>query len=85
MLGQGKTVMEAELDTYDLIDLFRFNVLYLKEYAMIQPTSGNRCEVLNSMRFRGIDGFVAAVIFLNFTSIAANIAYTPVLMGICTL
>lgn len=85
MLGQGKNVMEAELDTCELIDLFRFNAFYLKECTMIQPRTGNLCEILNSMRFRGIDGFVAAVTSSNFTSVAANMAYTPVLMGNCTL
>lgn len=85
MLGQGKTVMEAELDICELIDLFRYNAFYLKECTMIQPAADNWREVLNSMRFRGIDGFVAAVTSFNLTSVAANIAYTPVLMGNCTL
>lgn len=85
MLGQGKTVMEAELDTCELIDLFRLNAFYLKECTLVQPSTDNWCEVLNSMRFRGIDGFVAADTSFNFTSIAGHVAYTPVLMGNCTL
>lgn len=32
------------------------------------------------MRYRGIDGFVAAVSPFNFTAIGGNLAYTPALM-----
>lgn len=32
------------------------------------------------MRFRGIDGFVAAISPFNFTAIGGNLAYTPALM-----
>lgn len=34
------------------------------------------------MRYRGIDGFVAAVSPFNFTAIGGNLAYTPALMVI---
>lgn len=84
MLGQGKTAIQAEFDTCELIDLFRFNAFHLKELTKIQPTTDN-CKVLNSIRFRGIDGFVAAVTAFNYTSVAAHVAYTPVLMGNSTL
>lgn len=32
------------------------------------------------MRYRGIDGFIAAVSPFNFTAIGGNLAYTPALM-----
>lgn len=35
---------------------------------------------LNSMRYRGIGGFIAAVSPFNFTAIGGNLAYTPALM-----
>lgn len=34
------------------------------------------------MRYRGIDGFIAAVSPFNFTAIGGNLAYTPALMVI---
>lgn len=32
------------------------------------------------MRYRGFDGFIAAIAPFNFTAIAGNLAYTPALM-----
>ena len=34
------------------------------------------------MRYRGMDGFIAAVSPFNFTAIGGNLAYTPALMVI---
>lgn len=82
MLGQSKTVIQAEIDAAcELIDFFRFNVFFLKENAKYQPISEDPCTTLNSMRFRGLDGFVAAISPFNFTAIGGNLAYTPALMG----
>lgn len=59
---------------------FRLNAFYLKECAKYQPISENIKVTKNSMRYRGIDGFVAAVSPFNFTAIGGNLAYTPALM-----
>ncbi|XP_030035609.2 delta-1-pyrroline-5-carboxylate dehydrogenase, mitochondrial [Manduca sexta] len=82
MLGQSKTVVQAEIDSAaELIDFFRFNVFFLKENAKYQPISENPTVTRNSLRFRGIDGFIAAISPFNFTAIGGNLAYTPALMG----
>lgn len=82
MAGQSKTVIQAEIDSAaELIDFFRFNAYFLKENAQYQPISENPSVTLNSLRFRGIDGFVAAISPFNFTAIGGNLAYTPALMG----
>ncbi|CAG9783391.1 unnamed protein product [Diatraea saccharalis] len=82
MLGQSKSVIQAEIDAAaELIDFFRFNVFFLKENAKYQPISENAKITRNSLRFRGIDGFIAAISPFNFTAIGGNLAYTPALMG----
>ncbi|CAG9575317.1 unnamed protein product [Danaus chrysippus] len=82
MLGQSKSVVQAEIDSAaELIDFFRFNVFFLKENAKYQPISENVSVTRNSLRFRGLDGFVAAISPFNFTAIGGNLAYTPALMG----
>lgn len=82
MLGQSKTVIQAEIDSAaELIDFIRMNAYYLKENAKYQPISENAKITKNSLRFRGIDGFIAAISPFNFTAIGGNLAYTPALMG----
>lgn len=82
MAGQSKSVIQAEIDSAaELIDFFRFNAFFLKENLKYQPISENPNLTLNSIRFRGIDGFVAAISPFNFTAIGGNLAYTPALMG----
>lgn len=81
MLGQAKTIIQAEIDSSaELIDFIRFNIFFLKENLKYQPLSPNISETKNSLRFRGIDGFIAAVSPFNFTAIGGNLAYTPALM-----
>ncbi|XP_038208796.1 delta-1-pyrroline-5-carboxylate dehydrogenase, mitochondrial [Zerene cesonia] len=82
MLGQSKSVVQAEIDSAaELIDFFRFNVFFLKENAKYQPISEDPSVTRNSLRFRGLDGFIAAISPFNFTAIGGNLAYTPALMG----
>lgn len=82
MLGQSKTTIQAEIDSAaELIDFIRMNTYYLKEAAKYQPISTDARVTKNSSRFRGIDGFVAAVSPFNFTAIGGNLAYTPAMMG----
>lgn len=81
MLGQSKTVIQAEIDSAaELIDFIRMNAYFLKENAKYKPISENAKVTKNSMRYRGIDGFIAAVSPFNFTAIGGNLAYTPALM-----
>lgn len=81
MLGQSKTAIQAEIDSSaELIDFIRMNTAYLKDNLKYQPISEDPSVTKNSMRYRGIDGFIAAVSPFNFTAIGGNLAYTPALM-----
>lgn len=82
MLGQSKTIYQAEIDAAaELCDFLRMHAFYAQEASRWKPISTNPKVTKNSMRYRGIDGFVAAVSPFNFTAIGGNLAYTPVLMG----
>jgi len=71
------------LKTIELIfSNFRLNAFFAKELTKYQPISENKNVTLNSLRYRGLDGFVAAVSPFNFTAIGGNLAYTPALMVI---
>uniref|UniRef100_A0A2K5U6S4 Delta-1-pyrroline-5-carboxylate dehydrogenase, mitochondrial n=1 Tax=Macaca fascicularis TaxID=9541 RepID=A0A2K5U6S4_MACFA len=80
MVGQGKTVIQAEIDAAaELIDFFRFNAKYAVELEGQQPISVPPST--NSMVYRGLEGFVAAISPFNFTAIGGNLAGAPALMG----
>ncbi|KAK4306317.1 hypothetical protein Pmani_021868 [Petrolisthes manimaculis] len=82
MLGQSKTVIQAEIDAAaELIDFIRFNALYAKEGTKWQPRSPEPNSTVNKIRLRGLEGFVAAVSPFNFTAIGGNLAFTPAMMG----
>src|SRR4051794_15845043 len=80
MLGQSKTVFQAEIDSAcEIIDFWRFNVHYAEELLAEQPASDH--AMWNRLEYRGLEGFVYAVTPFNFTSIAANLPTAPALMG----
>uniref|UniRef100_A0A3Q1HCS1 Multifunctional fusion protein n=1 Tax=Acanthochromis polyacanthus TaxID=80966 RepID=A0A3Q1HCS1_9TELE len=80
MIGQGKTVVQAEIDAAaELIDFFRFNAKHAIELQNQQPLDA--AESTNTMLYRGLEGFVAAVAPFNFTAIGGNLAGTPAVMG----
>ncbi len=80
MLGQSKTVQQAEIDAVcETADFFRWNAFFLETIHSIQPESGP--GEWNRMGFRPLEGFVYAVSPFNFTSIAANLCAAPALMG----
>ncbi|XP_043212849.1 delta-1-pyrroline-5-carboxylate dehydrogenase, mitochondrial-like [Amphibalanus amphitrite] len=82
MLGQSKTVVQAEIDAAaELVDFLRFNAFFAKELTKYQPISEHASVTKNSMRLRGLEGFVAAVSPFNFTAIGGNLASAPTLMG----
>lgn len=81
MLGQGKNVYQAEIDTVaELCDFFRFNVKYAEELYKTQPTESSP-GVWNRAEYRPLEGFVYAVTPFNFTAIAANLVGAPALVG----
>ncbi|MCS6903862.1 MAG: L-glutamate gamma-semialdehyde dehydrogenase [Bacteroidia bacterium] len=80
MLGQSKTIHQAEIDSAcELIDFLRFNVYYMTQIYAIQPASSP--GVWNRMEYRPLEGFVFALTPFNFTAIAANLPSAPAIMG----
>ncbi len=80
MLGQSKTVFQAEIDAAsELIDFWRFNPAYAEELYREQPISTH--AMWNQLEYRPLEGFVYAVTPFNFTSIAGNLPTAPALMG----
>ena len=80
MLGQSKTVFQAEIDAAcELIDFWRFNVTFAEGILREQPISGP--GVWNQTDYRPLEGFVYAVTPFNFTAIAGNLPTAPALMG----
>ena len=80
MLGQSKTVFQAEIDAAsEMVDFWRFNPHYAQELYTDQPISTP--STWNQVEYRPLEGFVYAVTPFNFTSIAGNLPTAPALMG----
>jgi len=80
MLGQSKTVQQAEIDSAcELIDFMRFNVAFGRQVLAEQPISS--AGVWNRMDHRPLEGFVLAITPFNFTAISGNLPLAPALMG----
>jgi 1-pyrroline-5-carboxylate dehydrogenase len=80
MLGQGKTVQQAEIDAAcELIDFWRFNVAFARRIFEDQPISS--AGVWNRTDYRPLEGFVYAITPFNFTAIAGNLPTSAALMG----
>jgi 1-pyrroline-5-carboxylate dehydrogenase len=80
MLGQSKTVVQAEIDAAaELVDFWRFNVHYAAHLDADQPISPP--GAWNRLELRPLEGFVLAITPFNFTSIAGNLPTAPALMG----
>lgn len=81
MLGQAKTVVQAEIDAAcELIDFWRFNVHYGQEILGHQPMA-NAPGIWNRTEQRPLEGFVYAITPFNFTAIGANLPTAAALMG----
>jgi 1-pyrroline-5-carboxylate dehydrogenase len=80
MLGQSKSVQQAEIDSAcELIDFLRFNVHFGHRLLGDQPVSSP--GVWNRFDHRPLEGFVYAITPFNFTAIAGNLPMAPALMG----
>lgn len=80
MLGQSKTVQQAEIDApCELVDFWRFNVAFARQILAVQPESA--AGGWNRMDYRPLEGFVYAITPFNFTAIAGNLPTAPALMG----
>ncbi|MDP2235824.1 MAG: L-glutamate gamma-semialdehyde dehydrogenase [Bacteroidales bacterium] len=80
MLGQSKTVHQAEIDAAcELADFLRFNVHFMSMIYGQQPISDH--GIWNRMEYRPLEGFIYALTPFNFTAIAGNLPSAPALMG----
>lgn len=79
MLGQSKTVFQAEIDIAELADFLRFDVFSAQEIYKDQPSSSD--GVWNRQDYRPLDGFICAISPFNFTSIGGNLATAPAILG----
>jgi 1-pyrroline-5-carboxylate dehydrogenase len=80
MLGQSKTVHQAEIDAAcELTDFFRFNVEFMLRIYAEQPRSSP--GTWNRMEYRPLEGFVFAVTPFNFTATGGNLPGSAALMG----
>jgi 1-pyrroline-5-carboxylate dehydrogenase len=81
MLGQSKTVHQAEIDAAcELADFWRFNVAFGRRLLDEQPQSA--AGTWNRTDHRPLEGFVLAITPFNFTAIAGNLPTAPALMGV---
>jgi len=81
MLGQSKTVIQAEIDAAcELIDFWRFNAYFANQLLAEQPLAHAK-GVWNRMDHRALEGFVFAITPFNFTAIGGNLPTAPALMG----
>lgn len=80
MLGQSKTVYQAEIDSAcELIDFLRFNAFFAHQLYTQQPFSSH--SEWNRTDYRALEGFVYAVTPFNFTAIAGNLPTCPAMLG----
>ena len=80
MLGQSKTIHQAEIDAAcELIDFWRFNPWYMQKIYEDQPWSS--AGTWNVVEYRPLEGFVFAITPFNFTSIGGNLPTSPAMMG----
>lgn len=81
MLGQSKSVWQAEIDSAcEVIDFWRFNVKFAEEIYSMQPPQNSK-GVWNRVEYRPLEGYVVAISPFNFTAIGANLPTAPALMG----
>lgn len=84
MLGQSKTVYQAEIDAAcETIDFLRYNAYFASKIYADQPRS--EFTQLNRLEYRSLEGFIFSISPFNFTSIASNLNMAVALMGNVTL
>lgn len=80
MVGQGKSVYEAEIDSVcELLDFLNFNNYYACQINSREYISTS--DEYNFSEINGLNGFVASITPFNFTAIGANLVSAPLLMG----
>ncbi|CAG5115110.1 unnamed protein product [Candidula unifasciata] len=82
MLGQAKNVYQAEVDAAaELIDFLRFDAMFAQNTTSYQPLSPTPSVTVNSLSYRGLEGFWAAICPFNFTAIGGHLPVAPAMMG----
>ena len=80
MIGQSKTIFQAEIDAAcELVDFLKLNIVYMNEIYNEQPITVG--EVSNRLEYRPLEGFVYAITPFNFTAIGGNLCASAALMG----
>jgi 1-pyrroline-5-carboxylate dehydrogenase len=80
MVGQGKSLYEAEIDSVcELVDFLKFNNYYASQINNRQLISDD--SEYNFTETNGLNGFAMAITPFNFTAISANLVSVPLLMG----
>jgi 1-pyrroline-5-carboxylate dehydrogenase len=80
MLGQSKTVFQAEIDAAcELIDFWRFNVHFAREH--LRRAAPSPAGMWNQLEHRPLEGLRLRVSPFNFTAIGGNLPTAPALMG----
>ena len=80
MIGQSKTIFQAEIDAAcELVDFLKLNIVYMNDIYNEQPI--NVGDVSNKLEYRPLEGFVYAITPFNFTAIGGNLCASAALMG----
>src|SRR4029077_7497588 len=80
ILGQSKTVFQAEIDAAsEMIDFWRFNAYFAQELYHEQPMSSP--GMWNQMEHGARGGLVYAIPPFNFPAIGGNLTTAPAIMG----
>ena len=84
MLGQGKNILQAEIDSAcEVIDYLKFNTYFASLIYREQPFSES--DNINRLEYRPLEGFVYTITPFNFTAIASNLNTSVALMGNTTV
>jgi len=84
MLGQSKSVYQAEIDSVcEVVDFLRFNSFFVSQLYANQPLSGY--DMMNRIEYRPLEGFVYTITPFNFTAIASNLNASVAIMGNTTV
>ncbi|KAL3496055.1 ALDH-like protein [Aspergillus germanicus] len=82
MLGQGKTVAQAEGDCIaEVVDTLDFHVYFAAQMYAQQPIKQLAPASSSKLDYRALEGFILAISPFNFTALGAHIAFTPAILG----
>ncbi|KAL2794659.1 Aldehyde/histidinol dehydrogenase [Aspergillus keveii] len=82
MLGQGKTVAQAEGDCIaEVVDTLNFHVYFAAQMYAQQPVKQLAPASSSRLDYRALEGFILAISPFNFTALGAHIAFTPAILG----